>query len=193
MSHVFSSLFQAIGEKGWNKISLAELAKASELPLHEFYEEFPNKVTLLKKFGHFIDKTLLAKMENGLAEIPHDALFDIFMTRFELMAPYKKGILAVYNDLVGHLSKDFASLFPEIVHSLTWMGALVPQGRDSPLLKFPMLKLSYVYFQTLRTWLWDDSPDLNLTMVELDTRLQEIEKGFKMPNVFQFMTKLFGR
>ncbi|MDP1975024.1 MAG: hypothetical protein Q8K37_03555, partial [Alphaproteobacteria bacterium] len=75
--------------------------------------------------------------------------------------------------------------------SLTWMGSLIPQDNYTAFKKFPMLKLSYLYFQTTRTWLWDETDELSLTMVEIDERLKEIEQFSARPSIFSFFTKFF--
>lgn len=191
LPEVLKPMFECIGKKGWKDVSLYELSQTTNLNLSDFYMLFFNKAEILKKFGAMIDQEILTQFESNADDDPHDVMFDILMTRFELMTPYKKGVLAIYNDTIGHLNVDFIKTLPDILQSLSWMGSLVPQQNYNAFKKFTLLKLSYLYFQTTRTWLWDETDELSLTMVEIDERLKEIEQFSARPSIFSFVTKFF--
>lgn len=191
LPEILKPIFDFIGVHGWNNVSLYTLSETTDLDLADFHMLFPNKAEILKKFGTMIDQKILSQFADNMDEDPHDMLFDMLMTRFELMAPYKKGILAIYNDTIGHLSADLIKTLPHILQSLTWMGSLIPQDNYTAFKKFTLLKLSYLYFQTTRTWLWDETDELSLTMVEIDERLKEIEQFSARPSIFSFVTKFF--
>jgi hypothetical protein len=191
LAEILKPIFEFIGVHGWNNASLYALSQTTDLGLADFHALFPNKAEILKKFGTMIDQKILSQFADNISDDPHDALFDMLMTRFELMTPYKKGVLAIYNDTIGHLSLDLIKTLPYILQSLTWMGSLIPKQNYDAFKKFPTLKLSYLYFQTTRTWLWDETDELSLTMVEIDERLKEIEQFSARPSIFSFVTKFF--
>ena len=80
-------------KRGWGDTSLADIAQAAGVSLADLRREFTCKSDILRAFQHEIDAQVLAKAKAaGETQSPRDRLFDIIMTRFELMTPYKGGL-----------------------------------------------------------------------------------------------------
>ena len=80
-------------ERGWGDISLADIAHAANLSLADLRREFSCKSDILRAFQAEVDAEVLAKAKPaGEAQTPRDRLFDVVMTRFEVMQPYKPAL-----------------------------------------------------------------------------------------------------
>ena len=86
--------------RGWNATSLIDIAQAASLGLADLRREFTCKSDVLKAFQAEVDAEVLAKTRPAAPEQPaRDRLFDIVMTRFEVMAPYKPALKRIAADL----------------------------------------------------------------------------------------------
>jgi AcrR family transcriptional regulator len=161
--------------QGWRELSLAQIAKAANLPLAEVYALFPSKQAILEGYLTRIDGAVLAGGEPDLAgETSHDRLFDVIMRRFETLAPHRAAVRAILHDsrhdplaalcgMRGFLRSMSAMLEAAGIASDGFSGLLRAQG------------LGVVYVQTLRVWLSDDTPDSSRTMAALDRNLRRAE------------------
>ncbi|MBV1886448.1 MAG: TetR family transcriptional regulator, partial [Parvibaculaceae bacterium] len=91
-----------IAEKGWLDLSLSELAQASEVSLDELYQAFRRKNDILRFLQQRLDAATLKEIdpEDLEGEPARDRLFDVLMTRFEVMAPYKLTLEVISEDLL---------------------------------------------------------------------------------------------
>lgn len=162
-------------ERGWRKLSLAEIGEAAGLGLAELHALAPSKAAILGLFVRRIDSAVLAEGRLGDdAGSARDRLFDVLMRRFDAMQPYRVAL----GEILYDCSRDPLSLatsLPRLACSMAWM--LEAAGLDSHGLRgvIRIKGLSAAYLYTLRTWLKDDSEDLAPTMATLDRQLLRLD------------------
>ena len=90
---------------GWRGFSFTDLAEKTELPLSEIYKIFPEKADVLNAFVEKIDLEVLSNIsKEDMSEPRRERLFELFMNRFDALAPHKKAC-----DLCG--MEPFLTLF----------------------------------------------------------------------------------
>src|SRR5680860_620480 len=76
-------------QRDWGDIALADIASQAGLDLADLRREFACKSDILRAFQAEVDADVLAKVKPaGPDQSVRDRLFDILMTRFEVMGPY---------------------------------------------------------------------------------------------------------
>jgi AcrR family transcriptional regulator len=162
-------------DRAWGDITLADIAQAANLNLADLRREFSCKTDLIRAFQSEVDAEVLAKARSaGEGQSARDRLFDIVMTRFEVMAPYKPALRRISNDLCRHPA-EATQLLPSSLASQYWMLAGAGAKLD-PGTAFRVAGLASIYARVFRVWLDDDSPGLDRTMAALDRRLKAGEE-----------------
>ena len=163
-------------KRGWGDTSLADIAQAAGVSLADLRREFTCKSDILRAFQHEIDAQVLAKAKAaGETQSPRDRLFDLIMTRFELMAPYKGALKRIYAYLCCRPG-EASGLLCSTLASQYWMlaGAGAKLGGPGGVLR--VSGLAEIYGKVFRVWLDDDTPSLDKTMAALDKRLADGER-----------------
>ena len=172
---IIEASMKLAAEKGWRRVSLADVATEAKLSFSEIYQHCPSKPAILDALARQTDAAVLADITGVSDEPAHDRLFDILMRRFDALAPYKDGIRAVVRDAPRDpLSTMCAG--PQLLQSFGWM--LVAAGISNRGVRgLARTKgLILVWFATMRTWLNDTDPDLGQTMAALDRNLRRAER-----------------
>lgn len=180
---------------GWGEVSLRDIADASGCSLAEVMARFETKQDIVAAFGDAIDKAML----EGAGEIereqsPRDALFEVIMSRFDLMMPYKAGLKAIVNEARREL----------VVPGLGQLGAqMKTQNRilqaagidhEGAALAVRQLGLAALTNQVFLIWLEDDDPGMARTMAALDRRLRQGERTMSfLDDVAQSATRTCGQ
>ncbi len=146
------------------------------MSLADLRREFTCKSDVLKAFQAEVDARSLAKRSPATPEqTPRDRLFDIIMTRFELMAPYQPALRRIPADLCCRPG-EAAPLLCSSLASQYWMLA----GTGAKLVGLGgavrVTGLSAIYGKVFRVWLDDTSPGLDHTMAALDRKLRKAER-----------------
>jgi ubiquinone biosynthesis protein COQ9 len=173
---VIRAALELAAERGWSGISLADIGGRAGLSLADLRREFTCKSDVLKAFQVEVDSETLAKARPGGAEqSPRDRLFDIIMTRFEVMAPYRLALRRISADLCCRPA-EAAPLLCSSLASQYWMLA----GTGAKLVGLGgavrVTGLSAIYAKVFRAWLDDTSPGLDHTMAVLDRKLRKAER-----------------
>jgi AcrR family transcriptional regulator len=171
--------FDLAKERGWGEISLADIAQAANLSLAELRREFSCKADIIRAFQAEVDAEVLAKAKSAEPDqSPRDRLFDIIMTRFEVMAPYKPALKRISSYLCcrpGEASLIACSSLASQYWMLTGAGAKL-DGAGAAL---RVTGLAAIYGRVFQVWLDDTSPSLDKTMAALDQRLSKGERWLK--------------
>ena len=158
-------------EKSWGDISLADIAGAANVGLADLRREFTCKTDILRAFQAEIDAEVLAKARPAAeAQSPRDRLFDIVMTRFEVMQPYKPALKRIAAHLCCRPG-EAATLICGSLASHYWMLAGAGAKLDGPGGALRVAGLTAIYGRVFQVWLEDDTPSLDKTMAALDKRL----------------------
>lgn len=174
---IIDAALKLAATEGWAGLSLGQIAAAAGVNLAEFRRHFPTKTHILAAYTRAVDDALLAKMPEATAEDTgrRDRLFDVLMTRFEMMEPYKPGLKRINADLLYRPAEGLA-LLGAITRSQYWMLAAAGVPADGPRGAVSLPGLVSVYARVFDIWLDDTSEGLAKTMAALDTRLQRGER-----------------
>ncbi|MGH6802793.1 MAG: hypothetical protein ACREC3_05430 [Methyloceanibacter sp.] len=163
-------------ERDWGAISLADIAQAANLSLADLRREFSCKTDIIRFFQSEVDAEVLARAKPpGEAQSPRDRLFDIVMTRFELMQPYKPALKRISSYLCCRPG-EAALLLGSSLASQYWMLAGAGAKLDGAGGALRVTGLAAVYGKVFQVWLDDASPSLDKTMAALDKRLAKGER-----------------
>lgn len=166
--------------KEWPAVSLADIAGAAGLPLVELSREFDTKAAILAALVRDIDQELLKRApKRSEGQEVRDALFDVVMTRFDVLAPYKNALKSIH--AAGQADLSMAG---PLLRSMHWMLEAAGISTDGHGGRVRVAGLAAVYASVFRTWLDDDDPGLARTMAALDRRLRGGERTLR--NVEQF-------
>jgi ubiquinone biosynthesis protein COQ9 len=171
---LIGSAFAEAARTGWAGLSVASAARAADLPMDRARQRFPTRGSILRRLGQLADRYALA--QSAQEGQPRELLFDLLMSRFESLQPYRHGIQALLSALPGDPAAALM-LADATRRSMGWMleaagipatglpGALRTQG------------VLAVWLYTLRAWQRDESPDLAGTMAALDRALARAEQA----------------
>lgn len=173
----------------WNEISLLEIAQAAGSNLLELRGSFNSKADIVAAFTRRVDNEVLAKAPPPEAgQSRRDALFEVLMSRFDVMTPHKEAIRSI----VRSASFDPAMLKSALA-SQAWMLQAAGINTDGAGGAMRVAGLVSVYAATLRTWLDDDDPGLARTMAALDRRLRRGERSMEgLEEVTAFARRMGG-
>jgi AcrR family transcriptional regulator len=160
----------------WSDISLLDIARDANIGLADLRRDFTCKSDILRTFQSEVDAEVLARARAASeAQSPRDRLFDVVMTRFEVMQPYKpalKRISAYFCCRPG----EAAPLLCGSLASQYWMLAAAGAKLDGPGGAVRVAGLTAIYGKVFQVWLDDASPSLDKTMAALDKRLAKGER-----------------
>ena len=169
---ILSAALDCAARNSWSEVTLADIAGAAELPLADFRAEFASKTEIIAALVRAVDDEVLkraAKRSEGQEK--RDALFDIVMTRFDVLGPHKAALKSIH----ASGPADFALAGP-FLSSQHWMLEAAGIATDGPTGALRVAGLGLAYASVFRTWLEDDDPGLARTMAALDRRLRRGER-----------------
>jgi AcrR family transcriptional regulator len=178
-SKAVRAAFDLAQQRGWGEISLADIAQAAGLSLADLRREFSCKSDIVRAFQGEADAEVLAKARPATSEqSPRDRLFDLIMTRFEVISPYKAALKRISAYLCCRPGEASALVCSSLA-SQYWMLAGSGAKLDGPAGAIRVAGLTSIYGKVFQVWLDDSSPSLDKTMAALDRRLGEAEKWMK--------------
>ncbi len=176
---VLRTAMRLAAEKGWRRLSLSEIAAEAQVGLADIRDEFGSKTGLLTAFVEEVDKTVLKQAPAADPETPaRDRLFEVMMTRLDILKPYKGAIRRLTRE--GRCAppgpESAARLLCASVNSHRWMLAAAGIPADGGKGCVRASGLMCIYAQVMPVWLRDDSEDLARTMAALDGALRDGER-----------------
>jgi ubiquinone biosynthesis protein COQ9 len=173
---IIEAAIRLADKRGWSALSLDEIAAEAGCNLAEFRREFQSKGQILAAFTRAIDDAVLAKVgrpEPGTE--PRDRLFDVLMTRFEVMQPYKPALRRIMDDLRYRAGESIMQA-GAASRSMYWMMAAAGLEADGPRGALRLPGAMGIYARAFDIWLADDDPGMARTMAALDSRLRRAER-----------------
>jgi len=176
---IVDSALAVAAERGWQHLSLVEVARHAELPLIDVYGAVPTKAQLLGLFVAMTDRAVLGDGPADRTDSPRDRLFDVVMRRFDALQRRRAGMLAIMRGLRSD-PLSLLRLSPAVAASLGWMleAAGIPAGGLVGSMRINALGL--VYANALRVWLDDDTADMARTMAAVDRGLGRLEQAARL-------------
>jgi AcrR family transcriptional regulator len=175
-SKAVRAAFELAKERRWGDISLADIAQSANLSLADLRREFSCKSDILRAFQAEVDAEVLGKARSaGEGQSPRDRLFDLIMTRFEVMQTYKPALRRISSYLCCRPG-EAATLLCASLASQYWMLAGAGAKLDGPAGALRVAGLTGLYGKVFQVWLDDPSPSLDKSMAALDKRLARGER-----------------
>ena len=173
---IIAAALRLAAERPWDQVVLRDIAEAAGTDLVALRREFPSKPAILSAFARAVDDAVLARVPKFSAgEGARDRLFDVIMTRFDVLAPYKPALRSISKAGLPDLE-----LIRRMMATQAWMLHAAGIGTDG-LTGFSRVSgLSALYAGVLQTWLDDEDPGHARTMAALDRRLKRGEQSMRM-------------
>jgi AcrR family transcriptional regulator len=169
---IVSAALRLAGERPWRDVTLADIAAAAQVSLVDLRRDFGTKGEILAALVRAVDDEVLARAPQRAPEQPpRDALFEVVMRRFDVLAPYKPALTSMAEAWPAD-----PALLRALAASQAWMlraAGIAPEGVEGQL---RATGLGVIYSSVFRTWLDDDDPGLARTMAALDRRLRRGER-----------------
>lgn len=162
--------------QGWEGVTLYDIAQEAGVSLAELHIHFEDKFDILAALGRKIDRETLARMssaDSGLSQ--RDALFDVFMDRFEVLNEHRDGVCAILRSFKCDPKQAVISV-PHLCRSISWMLEAVQMNTSGLRGAIRVSAMTGLYLKVLRVWMLDESADLGQTMAALDKELSRAEK-----------------
>lgn len=171
---VITAAMDLAASPGWTEVSLRDIADAAGCPLGDVMEHFASKDDILKAFIKAVDRAMLANAgQIEREQSSRDAVFEVIMSRFDAMMPYKAGLKSIVKASAGSLPPAGMVCLALSSQNKILQAAGVNAAGMPALLR--QLGLAQIYVQVFRIWLNDDDPGMARTMAALDRRLRQGE------------------
>jgi AcrR family transcriptional regulator len=159
----------------WRQVTLADIAQAAGVSLVDLRHEFDSKGELLAAIVGMVDDAVLARVpQRSGAQEPRDALFEVVMSRFDVLSGYKTALKSIAASWPAE-----ASYLRALTQSQAWMLRAAGVRSEGIEGQVRAAGLTAVYASVFRTWLDDDDAGLAKTMAALDRRLRRGEEALK--------------
>ncbi|MCP4923321.1 MAG: TetR/AcrR family transcriptional regulator [bacterium] len=173
---ILEQAFALIGQLGWADFKITDLAsKDLDLDIGELRQRFGSKEALLKELIAYVDAQMFEGVEDikDDVESPKEYLFEILMTRLEILAPYKQAIRSLWGDLLCDFPAAL-SVLPEGLKSAHWMlevaGIDLSGGKGG----IKSALFSVAYLAMISAWLKDEGQDESKMMAFIDRMLEKM-------------------
>lgn len=181
---ILDLVLKLLMQKSWHDLSIADIAIAQGVSSADIYRHFDSKKAIVHAISTQIDEALANQELQASITDRKDVLFDLIMTRIDLLLPYKGWIRDVWANRIDNVC-DILLQAPQELRSIE---ALVNR------INFPLNflqkqlfvhALGLVYLNTLLVWL-DDDETASKTMATLDDRLHQLSEVFKFLKIDLF-------
>jgi ubiquinone biosynthesis protein COQ9 len=168
-----TAAFRLAGEEGWRRVNVAKSARAAGLPLCEARDRFPSRNAILLRFGRLADQ---AALRDAPSEGPvRDRLFDLLMSRFDVMQTHRAGLKALLRALPTDPPTAIL-LACATKRSMRWMLQGAGVTATGPRGELQVRGMLAVWLWAVRAWERDESGDLSGTMAAVDKALERAEQ-----------------
>ncbi len=159
----------------WGEITLLEIADAAQMPLDEVRRAAGSKSQIIGAFMRMVDDEMLKRAPTKVADgVRRDALFEVIMSRLDILQPYKAALKSITKS-----APTDTSLIMPYLNAQRWMLTAAGIDADGPSGLVRSTGLASIYTSVFRTWLDDDDAGMARTMAALDRRLRRGESTIK--------------
>jgi AcrR family transcriptional regulator len=170
---ILAAALSSAAQKSWAEVTLLDIAEAANVPLGDLRGELASKTDIIAALLRAVDDAVLKRApKRSEGQEKRDALFDIIMTRFDVLAPHKAALKSIH----ASGSADLALAGP-FLSSQHWMLQAAGIGTEGATGAVRVAGLGLTYASVFRVWLEDDDPGLARTMAALDRRLRRGERA----------------
>lgn len=165
-------------EDGWSAVTIAAAAKRAGLEPAQARRIARGRAELLVRLGERVDAAMLEALDEDAHDSDisvRDRLFDVLMTRLDVLAEHRDGVRAILHGLRRDPLVALGAA-PALGRSMAQVFGAIGQSTKPPFGPLKIKGLTVVWLATLRVWLNDDSEDMAATMKALDQNLLRAEE-----------------
>ncbi len=160
--------------KNWNNILFKDiLIKVKKLP-----PKIKNKNDLLKNINRYIDYLLKIDTKSLEKSSKKDMLFEVVMTRFDILQKYRKSILNIYKSYKNKPHKSLL-LIPSFLESMVITAEIANINTKGLKGSIKIKGIFVIYIATFFIWIDDNSKSIEKTMTSLDNYIDKAESLIK--------------
>ena len=162
-------------KQDFHEIEISEIEKKTKISSKKFFQLFKTKEDIIISFFKRIDQNLEKKIKKlGLGNNVKDNLFEICMTRIDLLYPYKKKL---YNFYLSFQKEPnlFIKLYESFFKSMENNLKLSRINLEPIKKKLKIFIFSFLYLSIIYEWFKESSNNNEKIMASLDKRLSLIE------------------
>lgn len=169
---VIKAALDLAAERPWQDVALRDIADRADVPLSDLRKEYAaGKPAILARFIREVDDAVIAKAPGREPSQPaRDRLFDVLMTRLDVLEPYKSAIRSI-----AAAPGSGLSVAKSAMASQAWMLHAAGIGTEGPVGAARVAGLASIYSGLLHSWLDESDPGYPRTMAALDRRLKRGE------------------
>ncbi|MBV1694016.1 MAG: TetR family transcriptional regulator [Hyphomicrobiales bacterium] len=169
---IVAAALRLAAERPWTSVSLEDIAKAAGMGLVELRPHVGSKSQIVAVLMRAVDDEVLRRAPAAAdGQAARDRLFDVIMTRFDVLNAHKPAIRSIAK--AGMVDSTLVMPF---LNAQRWMMAAAGIDADGPLGLARVAGVGSVYASVFNTWLDDDDPGMARTMAALDQRLRRGER-----------------
>jgi AcrR family transcriptional regulator len=171
---ILAAALDCAAKKSWAEVTLADIAETARLPLADLRNELGSKTEILAALVRAVDDEVLKRApKRAEGQAARDLLFDIVMSRFDVLGPYKSALKSIHASGPADLA-----LAGPLLSSMHWMLEAAGIGTDGATGGLRVTGLATLYASVFGTWLQDDDPG-RPHMAALDRRLRRAERTLR--------------
>lgn len=161
--------------QGWAYTLLSDIAREAGLSMAELSAVVEDKGDVLALVWRRIDREMLEACVLPDPAVSHrDAVFDVLMTRFDVLNAHRAAMVSILESFQCD-PKQLVLSCPHLGRSMNWV--LEAAGIDTQGVRgaLRLAGLAALYLKALRVWKDDESADLAKVMAALDKDLARVE------------------
>src|SRR5262245_33624645 len=94
---ILAAALDCAARKSWSDVTLLDIAEAAQVPLVDLRKEFGSKTDVVAALVRAVDDEVLKRApKRSEGQTARDTLFDIVMTRFDVLGPHKPALKSIY-------------------------------------------------------------------------------------------------
>jgi len=160
----------------WRDIDIGNIAREADVSLLEFRDTFPSKGAIFAAFWKRIDREVLKNPDrNHDGENHRERLFELYMRRFDAMAPYRRALAKIMPRLCLE-PLTLAALNRQAINAQRFLLAAAGIRSGGMLGHLRVQGAVLVFTRTMEVWLRDESAGLDKTMSTLNRELRRAER-----------------
>jgi len=163
----------------WKNISIKEIKSKSRIKI--FDNIIKSKQDLLKEINNYFDYILLSKCEQIETSNHKDMMFEVLMTRFDILQIYRKEVISIFNSFKKN-PKSLLFFLPSLLESVILMLTFAKIPTQGIIGQIKIKGMIIIYISSFFSWVRDENSSLEKTMIAVDDYLDKAGKIIKYIN-----------
>ena len=173
-TQIRDAAFNLAISEGWRWITFSKIAQKANIEESDIAEVFSSKQEIFLSLIDEIDEITLSESHFVESNSIRERLFDIVMTRFDKLLPYRQQIKSILFDFSQN-PVAISKLIKKNMNSMKLILEFAEVKTSGIRGRLNIKGLMIIYAIVFRIWLNDDSIDLSKTMATLDSNLGKAE------------------